>query len=328
MYVVTGGAGFIGSVILKHMEDAGLGPLVCCDRLETGDKWRNISGRELADVVQPPDLLTFLSDNKSSIEAIIHMGAISATTEADADLISETNIRLPLQLWDWCAHHQTRFIFASSAATYGDGSMGFDDDGSIDALAKLKPMNAYGWSKHTFDRRVARIVSEGKIRPPQWAGLKFFNVYGPNEYHKEGQKSVVAHLVPQIQKKGRVSLFKSHRDDFEDGKQLRDFVHVDDCAALVMWLLLNPQVNGLFNCGTGQARSFLDLANAVFAAMKVEPAIDYIPIPEQIRDKYQYFTEAKMARVQDAGFIHTFRSLEEGVMDYVSNHLIAKDPFV
>ena len=328
MYVVTGGAGFIGSVILKHMEAAGLGPLICCDRLGATDKWRNIAGRELADVVQPDDLFDFLTAHASSIEAIIHMGAISATTETDVDLIAETNIRLSIRLWDWCAHNQTRLIYASSAATYGDGKLGFNDDDSTDALGTLRPMNAYGWSKHVFDRRVARMLQDHQLTPPQWAGLKFFNVYGPNEYHKEGQKSVVAHLVPQIESTGRVSLFQSHRTDFEDGHQLRDFVHVDDCAAVVLWLLRSPKINGLFNCGTGQARSFLDLARAVFSAMGKEPAIDFIPIPEQIRDKYQYFTEANMDKLRNVGFDHAFRSLEDGVSDYVSNHLIAEDPYV
>lgn len=328
MYVVTGGAGFIGSVILKHMEAAGLGPLVCCDRLGTGDKWRNIAGRELADIVQPDDLFDFLEAHLASIDAVIHMGAISATTETDVDLISETNVRLSLRLWDWCAHHQTRLIYASSAATYGDGSLGFDDNDSIEALATLRPMNAYGWSKHVFDRRVARMQQDRQLAPPQSAGLKFFNVYGPNEYHKGGQKSVVAHLVPQIESAGQISLFQSHRPDIENGLQLRDFVHVDDCAALVLWLLKTPNINGLFNCGTGHARSFLDLAHAVFAAMGKQPAIDFIPIPEQIRDKYQYFTEANMDKLRKVGFDHTFRSLEDGVTDYVSNYLMTEDPYL
>jgi ADP-L-glycero-D-manno-heptose 6-epimerase len=327
MYVVTGGAGFIGSNVLRHMEAAGLGPLVCCDRLHHGGKWRNVAKRELFDMIAPDDLFPYLESHATVIEGVIHMGAVSSTTETDGDLIAATNIRLPVRLWEWCTRTHTRFIYASSAATYGDGAQGFDDDGSVEGLAKLLPMNAYGWSKHVFDRRVARLVAEGHPTPPQWAGLKFFNVYGPNEYHKGAQQSVVAHLVPQIQRNGRVELFKSHRADVDDGQQLRDFVHVDDCAQMVLWLLQSPDVSGLFNCGTGTARSFADLAHATFDALGTEAAIDFIPIPEAIRDKYQYFTEATMDRARAAGFTHPFRSIEDGVRSYVADYLDAEDPY-
>ena len=196
MFVVTGGAGFIGSNIVAALDERGLGKVAVCDFLRTGDKWRNIAKRELADIVEPGDLFEYLEDNRSDVEAVIHMGAISATTETDADLMVATNFKLSLDLWKWCAGHQVRFIYASSAATYGDGGQGFDDDESCEGLARLRPLNVYGWSKHVFDRRVARMVADGDPRPPQWAGLKFFNVYGPNEFHKGGQISVAAQIHP------------------------------------------------------------------------------------------------------------------------------------
>jgi len=327
MIVVTGGAGFIGSNILAQLSEDGQTGLVVCDWLETGDKWRNIANCELDDVIAPESLFDFLHKNAGQIDAVIHMGAISSTTETDVDLIVRSNIRLTNDLWDWCTATGTRLIYASSAATYGDGDSGFDDDMGLDALATLKPLNAYGWSKHFVDRRIARHLSAGGAKPPQWAGLKFFNVYGPNEYHKGGQKSVVAHIHPDARNGGPVKLFKSHHPKYEDGGQLRDFVYVKDCARVVSWLLDTPSVNGLFNLGTGEARSFKDLATAVFAAINRQANIEYVDTPEQIRDKYQYFTQANMARLRDAGYAAPFTSLEDGVADYVRTYLEADNSY-
>jgi len=256
------------------------------------------------------------------------MGAISATTETDVDLIVETNLRLSQMLWDWCTARGVRFVYASSAATYGDGSRGFDDDGSCEALAKLRPLNAYGWSKHAFDRRAARLVARGSATPPQWAGLKFFNVYGPNEGHKGSMMSVVAKTHARLARGERAVLFRSHHPEYTDGGQSRDFVWVGDCVAMMLWLLDAPEVNGLFNCGSGRARSFLDLANAVFAALGREPEIDFVDTPVEIRDKYQYFTEATMERAKAAGFEHPATSLEDGVREYVQRYLEDReDPY-
>jgi ADP-L-glycero-D-manno-heptose 6-epimerase len=327
MLVVTGGAGFIGSNIVAALEDRHAGKIVVCDRLRHGEKWRNIAKRELADIVHPDDLLAYLETHRAEVEAVIHMGAISATTETDVDLIAKTNFKLSLSLWDWCASQQVRLIYASSAATYGDGALGFDDDGSIDHLARLRPLNAYGWSKNLFDRRVARAVADGDPCPLQWAGLKFFNVYGPNEEHKGAQRSVVSHIYPKAAADESAVLFKSHHPDFEDGGQLRDFVWVGDCVDMVLWLLDNDQVSGLFNCGSGQARSFADLAAAVFKALGREPQLDFVPTPEAIRDKYQYFTEADMSRARQAGFDNAPTSLEDGVAQYVRDFLHAADRF-
>lgn len=327
MYLVTGGAGFIGSNIVASLEERGLGPIVVCDRLRDGVKWRNLAKRELMDVVHPDALDDFLDAHRGGVTAVFHMGAISATTETDADKIFDNNFRLSMKLWDWCAENETPFIYASSAATYGDGAKGFVDDASIDHLAQLRPLNPYGWSKNLFDRRVARMLADGEPHPPQWAGLKFFNVYGPNEAHKGSMKSVIAHLYPKIKAGEEAVLFKSHHPDYADGGQMRDFVSVADCVDVMMWLLDNPPVSGLFNCGTGTARTFADLAKATFAALGQTPRISFVPTPEAIRDKYQYFTQADMSHLREAGYEKPFTSLEDGVAAYVQGYLDAEDPF-
>ncbi|TCS60897.1 ADP-glyceromanno-heptose 6-epimerase [Varunaivibrio sulfuroxidans] len=328
MIIVTGGAGFIGSNIVAALEARGAARVVVCDRLRDGVKWRNVAKRELADIVHPDDLDDFLKVHAGEVSAIFHMGAISSTTETDADKIIDNNFKLSLRLWTWCAAHRVRFIYASSAATYGDGGEGFVDDFAIDFLAKLRPMNPYGWSKNLFDRRVARMQAAGDACPPQWVGLKFFNVYGPNEYHKGTMQSVVSHVYPRAKAGETASLFKSHHPDYEDGGQLRDFIYVKDCIDVMMWLLDNPHVNGVFNCGTGKARSFKDLACAVYRALGKEPMIEYVPTPEHIRDKYQYYTQADMTRLRAAGYDRAFHTLEDGVRTYVTGFLDREDPFL
>ncbi len=328
MHVVTGGAGFIGSNILAGLDARGLRPLVCVDRLRDGEKWRNIANRELYDVVDPEKLPRFLAAYEDRIETVIHMGAVSATTERDADLIVNTNFRLTRYLWSWCAETEKRFIYASSAATYGDGAEGFADDQSLAALAKLKPLNTYGWSKQLFDRWALRSLADGEAAPRQWAGLKFFNVYGPNEYHKGRMRSVVNQVYPKAAGDEACTLFQSHHPDYEDGGQLRDFVWVGDVVDIVLWLLEHPDVDGLYNCGSGKARSFKDLASAVYRALDKKPMIDFAPTPEDIRDKYQYYTEAPMGKLREAGYDGQPTPLEEGVRRYVRNYLSQNDPFV
>ena len=327
MIVITGGAGFIGSNLAAALEERGERDIVVCDRLGQDGKWQTIAKRELAALVAPEELLAFLDEHAREISMVFHMGAISSTTETDADLIARTNFTLSQRLWEWCAETETRLLYASSAATYGDGSAGFDDDGSVAALARLRPLNAYGWSKHLFDRRVARLVEHNKAPPPQWAGLKFFNVYGPNEYHKGAMKSVVAQIYPRAARGEPARLFRSHRADVPDGGQKRDFVYVRDCVDMMLWLYDHPEVSGLFNIGSGAARSFADLAAAVFRALGQEPRIDFVDTPVEIRDKYQYFTEARMERLRDAGYDKPFTSLEDGVADYVTNFLSRPDPY-
>jgi ADP-L-glycero-D-manno-heptose 6-epimerase len=328
MFLVTGGAGFIGSNIVAGLEARRLGRVVVCDRLRDGAKWRNIAGRALHDVIRPEDLPAWLDRHRGAVQAIIHMGAISATTETDVDRIMANNFRLSVDLWTWCARNQSRLIYASSAATYGDGAAGFDDDFSADALARLRPLNPYGWSKHLFDRRVREDLDAGRHAPPQWVGLKFFNVFGPNEYHKTGQMSVAAQVHPVAVRGEAFPLFRSHRPDVPDGGQSRDFVWIGDVVDVVLWLLETPRVSGLFNLGTGQARSFLDLASAVYRALGREPAIAWRDTPEAIRDKYQYFTQAEMGRLRAAGYDRPFTPLEEGISRYVTEFLEnAADPY-
>jgi len=316
LIVVTGGAGFIGSNIVRHLTETGL-RVVISDLFRSGDKWRNIAPAEVHDLVRPDMLPGWLERHGGKVAAIVHMAAISSTTEPDIDRFVANNIRLTLDLWEWCAANATRFIYASSAATYGDGSAGFNDDESPAALAALRPLNAYGWSKHVVDRRVVYDVVRGRPSPPQWTGLKFFNVYGPNETHKGDMQSVAAKVYPIIAAGGTVSLFKSHNPRYRDGGQLRDFVYVKDCVATVGWLLQNPKVTGLFNVGTGVARSFLDLVDAVGAAVGHSPKIRFVETPAALRGKYQYFTQAEMTKLRAAGFDQPSHSLEDGVRDFV-----------
>jgi ADP-L-glycero-D-manno-heptose 6-epimerase len=326
MILVTGGAGFIGSNITAALAERGAA-IAVCDRLRTGDKWRNLAKAALRDVVAPAEISSWLDTHTAELETIVHMGAISSTTEPNVDLIMEVNFRLSMQLWRWCALHGKRFIYASSAATYGAGEQGFDDDPSLEALAKLRPLNAYGWSKHLFDRWVARELADGAPRPPQWAGLKFFNVYGPNEYHKGGMQSVVAQKYPLAAAGKALTLFRSHRPDVPDGGQKRDFVYVGDCVNVVSWLLEHPGVNGLFNLGTGHARTFEDLARALYAALDRPFEVEYVAMPEVIRPNYQYFTEASMERLRQAGYTRPFTSLVDGVREYVERYLSKPDRF-
>jgi ADP-L-glycero-D-manno-heptose 6-epimerase len=325
MLLVTGGAGFVGSNIVAALNDAGRADVVVCDQLGHEGKWRNLAKRQLADIVPPRELPDWLNGRR--LEAIIHMGAISETTATDGDLVIEANFRLSLRLLDWCTATATPFIYASSAATYGDGAQGFADDQTLPALKALRPMNLYGWSKHLFDMALAERASRGEQLPPQWAGLKFFNVFGPNEYHKGTMMSVLARRFGDVKAGRVVELFKSHREGVADGEQRRDFIYVDDAVRVVMWLLSAPSVSGIFNVGTGNARSFRDLMLAAYAALGRPPNIRYVDMPPSIRDSYQYFTQADVGRLQHAGYNGGFTALEEAVGQYVKGYLDCADRY-
>ena len=325
MLLVTGGAGFIGSNVVAALNEAGRTDIVVNDVLGSDGKWRNLAKRQVADVVPPADLFGWLDGRK--LDAVVHMGAISDTTATDADLVMDNNFRTSMRLLDWCTAARVPFIYASSAATYGDGGEGFNDDWSPAGLQKLKPLNLYGWSKQLFDQAVAeRFVKKEKM-PPQWAGLKFFNVFGPNEYHKGEMMSLVAKRFDDAKAGRTVRLFKSHRPGIGDGEQRRDFIYVDDAVAVVRWLMQTPQVSGIFNVGTGKARSFRDLISALFRSLGLEPKIEYVDMPENIRGQYQYFTEAKVDHLLGAGYNAGFTSLEDGVKRYVTEFLNTDDRY-
>ena len=325
MILVTGGAGFMGSNLVGALCELGRRVAVC-DRLRCDDKWRNLAKANFSELVEPNALESWL-DGHQRLDAVVHFGAISSTTERDADLIFDVNVQLSTRIWNWCSAHHTPLIYASSAATYGAGEHGFDDDQRPEALARLRPLNAYGWSKHFFDRRVMDAVTGGGSMPPQWAGLKFFNVYGPNEYHKGTMQSVVAQKYQLVADGKPVTLFTSLDVRYPDGGQMRDFVFVDDCVDVILWLLEHPRISGLFNLGSGRARSFADLARAIATAVGVPSRIEFIPMPEAIRPNYQYFTEARMQKLCAAGYDRPFTSIEDGVRRYVESYLATSDRY-
>ncbi len=327
-YLVTGGAGFIGSNVAAGLaKTRPQDHVTICDFYGTNDdKWRNNVRQPVDEYISPAEMFYWLDSNAESLDAIIHMGAISSTTETDGDLMLETNFTLPRILWAWCRENGKRFIYASSASVYGGGEHGFDDDISLEAMNKLRPLNTYGWSKYIFDYHIARALARGEETPAQWAGLRFFNVYGPNEYHKSEQQSVISRIFPRAKEGLAVNLFKSYHPDYKDGEQLRDFVYVKDCVNVVLWLIDNPDTSGMFNVGSGKAQSFNDLAAATFVGAGKETNINFIDMPEELKNKYQYFTESNNGRLEAAGYTKSFQPLEEGVKDYVQNYLMLPDP--
>ena len=327
MLVVTGGAGFIGSVLAAALNEAGRSDLVIVDRFGHDEKWRNIAKRDFFEIVPVEALHSWLERFGGEVEAIFHLGAISATTFTDADEIIANNLNYSIALWRWCAAAKRPLIYASSAATYGDGTAGFDDAGGIDAFKRLRPMNLYGWSKHAFDLWALRQAAAGAA-PPHWAGLKFFNVFGPNEYHKGDMMSLVAKNYRKVAAGETIRLFKSHRPDYRDGEQRRDFVYAKDCVAAMLWLWRQGRDSGIYNIGSGEARSFLDLINALGTACGRAPNIEFVDIPPEIRPNYQYFTEAKLTRLRQAGYNAPFTPLEAAVTDLVTHHLAQSDPYL
>ncbi len=319
MIIVTGGAGFIGSCVQQALFRQGRRTVIV-DYLQDQGKWRNLATHPPHLVVPPDELPAFLAEVRG-VEAVIHMGAISETTARDGDLVWQSNVALSQRLWRWCAEHRVPFLYASSAATYGAADrpdLFADGLGSIEGL---RPLNLYGWSKQAFDLWVKRTVEAGEPVPPQWAGLKFFNVYGPNEYHKGRMISVIKVKYDELMAGGPVRLFRSDREDIADGQQKRDFIWVGDVVKVLLWLLETPSVSGLFNCGTGQARTYEALARAVCAAAGRPAEIEYIPMPESLKGQYQSFTQADMSALHGAGYPASFTSLEEGISRYIEGHL-------
>ncbi len=323
MILVTGGAGFIGSNLNAALAEAGY-EVAVVDWLGTEGKWRNLAAHPPALVLMPDTLEHFLA-TEPPLEMVFHLGAISSTDAVDGDLVWMTNVELPMMLWNWCASRKVRLVYTSSAATYGDGSAGFDDD--LDALATLRPKNLYGWSKHAFDLRVAKMLRAGVACPPQWAGLKLFNVYGPNEYHKGSMISVVKVKHDDVLAGHAPKLFRSTEAGVADGQQMRDFIWVGDVVDVMLWLLASPAVNGLFNVGTGNARSYQHLAEAVCRASQVPERVEFIDMPAHLRGGYQSFTQAQTGRLRAAGYDAPFTVLEEGVQRYINRYLESPDRY-
>ena len=327
MLVVTGGGGFIGSVLAWALNEAGRADLVIVDRFGTDEKWRNIAKRDFFEIVAIEALPGWLEGHGREVEAVFHLGANSSTTERDADFVIETNLNSSIGLWRWCAAHGKPLIYASSAATYGDGTQGFDDAGGLAEYKRLQPMNLYGWSKHAFDLWALREAAKGHA-PPLWVGLKFFNVFGPNEYHKAEMMSLIAKNYAKVAAGEPIRLFKSHRPGIADGDQKRDFVYVKDCIGALLWLWRQAKESGVYNIGSGEARSFRELMEATGAACGVAPNIDYVETPPEIRSNYQYLTEAKLTRLRAAGYNASFTPLEIAVKDFVTGYLATPDPYL
>ncbi len=314
--LVTGGAGFIGSALVWALNRRGCDNVVVCDLLGTTEKWRNLAPLRFADYVEAADLLPRLQSGAlGRFDLILHMGACSSTTEKDAAFLIKNNYEFTKDLAHWSLASKIRFVYASSAATYGDGSVGMEDDES--KLDTLRPLNMYGYSKHLFDLHAKRAGILNRM-----VGLKFFNVFGPNEDHKGDMRSLVHKSFAQVRDKGVIQLFESHHQDYQDGEQKRDFLYVKDCVAMALHLAATPRASGLFNIGCGQARTWIDLANAVFTASKKKPSIKFVEMPPAIREKYQYFTQANLLRLRGAGYAAPVTTLENAIFDYVRKYLV------
>ena len=327
MIVVTGGAGFIGSNLVAALEEETNEDIIVCDYIDSSDKWQNIKKKKRKEVISPDNLLQWLSDHISKVEIIFHLGAISSTTERNTEQIVSNNYCFSQNLWKICTNHNLRLIYASSAAVYGNGNAGFEDKVSLPYMEKLYPLNPYGWSKLLFDQKVAYYSEVKNFMPLQWAGLRFFNVYGPNEFHKKNQQSVIPQFWKQIKETGEAKLFKSYDPKYPDGGQMRDFIYIDDCINVMIWLYENINTSGIFNVGTGQARTFEDVAKAISDGQKTNTNIEYFHMPPNVKKHYQYFTQADIKNLRDAGYTKNFTSLEDGVNAYIENFLATNDPY-
>ena len=316
LIVVTGGAGFIGSNLVEEMA-CRRQLVVVIDDFDNPAKWDNIRHPNIHDLVNWSEAFDWLDQHAQEISAVYHLGAISATTANNINLLLAKNVHFTNSIWEWCVRYEKPLIYASSAATYGSGELGFSDTMSLQELEALAPLNPYAWSKHIVDLRNARAAAVGAPQPPAWYGVKFFNVYGPRETHKGEMRSVALKLYETVKTGSHVELFRSHRPDFGDGKQLRDFVYVKDCVEVLLWLMQQRPESGIYNIGTGNAESFLEIANAVIAETRPQTDLRFIDMPEAIRERYQYFTQADIAKLRAAGYLTPFRTVAEGVREYV-----------
>ena len=320
MIIITGGAGFIGSNLVYELNKRKQKNLIICDVVNSLLKRNYLKRTKYKKIISPSNLFKFLNKNKKKINYIFHLGAISATTSTNFTKLIKNNLEYSIKLLKFCTENKTHFIYASSASTYGNGSNGFVDNENYTYLKKLKPLNLYGKSKHLFDLHISKKLEEKKELPPQWVGLKFFNVYGNNERHKKKQMSIVSFLSPLVKKNKRIKLFKSHNIKYKDGGQKRDFVHVDDCINVILWFYKNKNKSGLFNVGTGKARTFLDITKILFNEFKKEKKIDFINTPKNIRKHYQYFTMANIRKLRKYGYMNKFKNIEDGIKLFIKEN--------
>lgn len=324
MIIITGGCGFIGSNLVKALEELDFEEICVVDRFSV-IKQKNLSKRKKIKKIIPEELEKFLIKNRKKISLFIHLGAKSSTTESNSRIVLDNNINLSMFIWNWCSENNKRLIYASSAATYGDGKNGFKDLQTKNYLSNLEPLNLYGWSKHITDKV---FLNQKDKRPVQWVGLKFFNVFGPHEYHKGNMQSVIYKIYKKIMNNEKVELFKSHKREYEDGEQVRDFIYIKDVVHIIIWFIENKKINGIFNVGSGKSRSFNALANAVFKFSNKEKKVSYVNTPTFLREKYQYYTQADMKKIYKAGYQNKFFSLEEGIEDYITKILMQKDSYI
>jgi ADP-L-glycero-D-manno-heptose 6-epimerase len=327
MIIVTGGAGFIGSNLVISLQEKGHTDIVVCDDFGDGEKWQNLRKHGFYDLVSPEDLFTYLVKHQDEIEMVFHMGDLSSTTEADVDGLLKNNFTFSVNLWEWCTRNNVRLVYASSATTYGLGENGFEDNQTPAYLSTLKPLTAHAWSKHLFDLHAARAASVDKA-PPQWVGLKFFNSYGPNEYHKGEQQSVLCQKYPRAKENLKIQLFRSQNEKFGDGEQMRDFVYVKDCCDVMIWMMEHKHVTGIFNVGSGTPRTFNDMANALYKTLGHDKTnIEYVDMPVETAAKYQYKTQANLTKLRTAGYVKEMTTLEEGTLEFIQNYLQQTDHY-
>ena len=322
MILITGAAGFIGSALLWKLNAKSIDNIIVVDKFCRGDKWKNLRKRKFYDLINRHELFGWLKSNAKKVDIIVHVGACTDTTEENAEFLISNNYEYSKRLWNICVQVGIRFLYASSAATYGAGELGYKDD--IELISELKPLNPYGWSKQLFDKWLLKQDNE----PLQWVGFKFFNVYGPNEYHKGQMASVILHAFEQVKQEGKVRLFKSYKEEYNHGEQKRDFIYVKDVVDVISFFITNGNISGIYNVGTGKGRTFNDLVRAVFDSLGKEVKIEYVDMPSHLRKQYQYFTEANIDKLRSAGYKEDFHTLQKGIRDYVQNYLNTEDPYL
>ena len=327
MYVITGGAGFLGSNLAAELEQQGLGEITVVDRFQADDRWRNIAKRSLREIIFPEQMFEYLNRHVQSVDAVIHINYTGFCNENNVDALIEDRVHLTFKLWSWCAEHQKPFVYDSTAGVYGDGTLGFKDDDSAEALAKLRPLSAEAWTKLFLDRKIVDTINRGEVAPPQWIGLRCFNLYGPNEYHNTRHQSVIPRIYTAAKNGKLFPLFKSDNPSYKDGEQMRDFMWIKDTVDVILWLLQHPEINGLFNIGTGQARTYADVVKAVYEALGEKPEMDFMDLPAEVKGRYQYFTQADVQKLRTVGYTKPFTSLEDGVKQYVQEYLEQSDPY-